>query len=181
MRLFLGLNLPQEVKDTLYSQIEPLRRAYPEFRWVTSPNYHITLFFLGNTHSIDRITKDVEETIFDIETFRMYSQDVSLFMRENITLYVGFAKNHTLLDIVKRLKARWNLYEKHSFFPHLTIARTRIPSKQQYLLIKKKFTKHTVDIEFDVSRLTLFETVMEKDQPQYNILKEFPLLPRPKD
>jgi adenosylcobinamide-GDP ribazoletransferase len=50
MRLFIAVNLPVEIKRSLGSFIQVLRRFPLDARWVTEANLHLTLQFLGNVY-----------------------------------------------------------------------------------------------------------------------------------
>ncbi len=47
MRLFVAVNLPEALRDTLWAAGEPARRGSPPVRWVRPDGIHVTLKFLG--------------------------------------------------------------------------------------------------------------------------------------
>ena len=47
MRLFLAGVVPDAVKQTLHAQLEPVRAATPQARWLPAETLHLTLLFLG--------------------------------------------------------------------------------------------------------------------------------------
>jgi RNA 2',3'-cyclic 3'-phosphodiesterase len=47
MRLFIAVDLPEEVRDVLRQGLGPLKRDQPPARWVRPEGMHITLKFLG--------------------------------------------------------------------------------------------------------------------------------------
>ena len=47
MRLFVAINLPQDVRAALHAATEPLRSAAPDVRWVDAERVHLTMKFLG--------------------------------------------------------------------------------------------------------------------------------------
>ena len=47
MRLFLAGVVPDAVKQTLHAQLEPVRAATPQARWLPAESLHLTLLFLG--------------------------------------------------------------------------------------------------------------------------------------
>lgn len=176
MRLFLAIDLPNEAKKTVEQQLLPLQREYPYFKWVDSMNYHITLHFFGDVGSPDRIIQSMNDLVYDMPSFYLYSSELGLFIKDKITLYVEFQRNKTLEKLVKRIKERSALGTSRKFVSHLTFSRYRIPSKQQYLLIKKKLKNFTPDIEFKVKTITLFESIPGIQKPVYKKIAEFPLL-----
>jgi RNA 2',3'-cyclic 3'-phosphodiesterase len=48
VRLFLAINLPEELRRATYEAAAPLRAAAPEARWVREEKLHLTLKFLGD-------------------------------------------------------------------------------------------------------------------------------------
>ncbi|MGH7663179.1 MAG: RNA 2',3'-cyclic phosphodiesterase [Gemmatimonadaceae bacterium] len=47
MRLFLAINLPDEVRIAIGKAVEPLRAAAPSVAWIGAERLHLTLKFLG--------------------------------------------------------------------------------------------------------------------------------------
>ncbi len=176
MRLFLAIDLPTETKKTIEKELRPLHQQYPNFRWVEQNNYHLTLHFFGDVKSPDGIIRFMNELVYDIPSFYLYSSKLGLFIKDNITLYIGFHRNKTLEGLVKRIKEKSALGTSRKFVSHLTFGRYRIPSKQQYLLLKKKLKNFVLDIEFKVQTITLFESIIGTPKPVYKKIAEFPLL-----
>jgi RNA 2',3'-cyclic 3'-phosphodiesterase len=48
VRLFLAGVVPDAVKQTLHAQLEPVRAATPQTRWLPPETLHLTLVFLGS-------------------------------------------------------------------------------------------------------------------------------------
>src|SRR5215472_7291245 len=48
VRLFLAGLIPDSVKQTLQAQLEPVRAATPQARWLPPESLHLTLLFLGS-------------------------------------------------------------------------------------------------------------------------------------
>ena len=61
------------------------------------------------------------------------------------------------------------------FIPHLTIAKAKTPSKQQYLHLKKKLLKFPIDLNFPAKRIHLFESILKGPRPEYKKIAAFPL------
>jgi len=51
-RLFLALNLPEDIKEKLGKLLLQLRTKYPQVKWVKPKGLHLTLHFLGETDNI---------------------------------------------------------------------------------------------------------------------------------
>lgn len=179
MRTFLAIELPQKVKDSLQSQFEKLYQQYPDIRWVSPENFHVTLYFLGEIDSPEGAIKKIGEAIYDIPRFHLYSSKAGVFIKHKITLYLGFQRNKILERLVDAVREKFQLPTDKKFVPHLTIGRYRIPSKQQYLLMKKKLKNLQADIDFEIDKIILFESILESQKPVYKKLAEFALLEKP--
>ncbi len=176
MRLFLAIDLPDKIKEDLHNQLHDIQKEYADFNWVTAENYHITIQFYGEVHNEKEIKKKLEDALYDQESFYLYSTDVDLFMKNRITIYLNFRREKKIEALYKKLEylPEYNQHEK--FIPHLTIARCRIPSKQQYFVLKKKLHNLNVDISFPVKKLCLFESKLGGKKPAYTKINKIKLL-----
>ncbi len=175
MRLFLAIELPQTIKRKLTKQLRPLQQEYPYIKWTSPENYHLTLHFFGDEKP-EFLKQILEEILYDAQEFYMYSSRADLFIKDNITIYIGFQRNKPLEKIAREIKERSAQGTSRKFIPHLTVGRYKIPSKQQYFLLKKKLQNLPVDIEFKVDKLILFDSILGKPKPTYKQITEFPLL-----
>lgn len=170
MRLFLAIDLPKKVKHSLEEQIAPLKKEYPQFEWVKEKNYHITVHFFGEVMDVEKLVKRLEEYVFDQESFYLYSFGADLFINHRIVPYISFRREKKLETIAKRIKGN------AKYVPHLTLARSRVPSKQQYFVLKKRMGRLNVDISFQVKNLVLFQSILGGRYPEYKIVKKIFLL-----
>ena len=176
MRLFLAIDLPSKSKTQLESQLKNIYKNYPDFKWVSKESFHITLHFFGEVNNPEKIIKKIKDTVYDQAVFYLYSLNADLFLRKKITIYLGFQRSKNLEKLVDSLREELGIHEKMKFVPHLTIGSYRIPSKQQYLLLKKKLKNLKIDIEFKVTKLILFDSLLTSKKPVYKMVAEFPLL-----
>jgi len=178
MRLFLAVNLPKKIKQSLGEQIEPIKREYPQFEWVSEENYHITVHFFGEIENVENLQNRLEQYLFDQESLYLYSYGVNLFINHKIVIYLNFKREKKLESIAKRIKESFQEDDSHlqKYVPHLTLARARIPSKQQYFVLKKRINKLDIDISFQVKNLVLFQSILGGKIPVYKVVKKIPLL-----
>ncbi len=179
MRLFLAIDLPGPVKENLERELTEIKREYPQFSWVSPENYHITVHFFGETDKVEKIKKKTEDLLYDQESFYLYATSAGLFINSKIVIYLNFRKERKLESLVKKIKEGFDheFQNKKKFVSHLTLARCRIPSKQQYFVLKKRLEKIEMDLSFPVNKITLFQSVLGGKKPTYNKLAEFKLLP----
>lgn len=178
MRLFLAIDLPKKVKNSLEEQITPFKKEYPQFECVSAKNYHITIHFFGEIKDVERLERRLEECLFDQESFYLYSFDADLFINHRIVPYLSFRREKKLESIAKRIKESFQNQNVpvQRYVPHLTLARSRVPSKQQYFVLKKRMSRMEIDISFQVKKLVLFQSILGGRYPEYKIVKRIPLL-----
>ncbi len=178
MRLFLAIEIPDEIKKQITKELAMLKNQYRDFKWIPEDNFHITVHFFGETDRCEEIKKRLSEILFDEESFSLYSSGIDLFIKGKITIYLDFLREKKLEKIEKDIRVVYGGgdIKEVKFIPHLTLARCRVPSKQQYFVLKKRLQKIKTDVEFAVDKLSLFQSILNKERPEYKKLAEFPLL-----
>ncbi len=180
MRLFLAVEIPETIKNKLYQQITPLRRDYPQLTWVAPEYYHITMQFFGEVSNTKELIGKIQDILYDAPAFSLFSLGTGLFIDRKITVYADFQREKKIEELVEKVRstiATTNESSKsYKYIPHLTLARYKIPSKQQYLLMKKKLEQFEIDLEFFVDHVTLYQSVLEAQAPVYKKIFEFPLI-----
>ncbi len=176
MRFFLGIDLPKIVKQNLSEQIIVLKKKFSDFTWIDNENFHITILFLGAVDDVKKIKEKVKSALYDKSHFYLYSYRTDLFMKEKITIYLGFKRERKIEDLTETLKVALGFVNDKKYIPHLTLARCRIPSKQQYFVLKKILGKQRIEIELSVKKIHLFESILTGKRLTYKKLASFSLL-----
>jgi RNA 2',3'-cyclic 3'-phosphodiesterase len=177
MRLFLAIELSDKIKKGINNQLSEIKNTYPQFQWAPVENYHITVYFFGEISDPKKIIKKLEHILFDKELFYLYSATADLFIRHEITIYLDFRREKKIEKINKSINEMFQLSGNSArFIPHLTLARYKIPSKQQYFVLKKRLEKINVDTSFKVNKLVLFESILSGSKPVYKKIHTFKLL-----
>lgn len=176
MQLRLDIDIPQEIKNNLYQQLEALRKDYPVFQWVPKNEYRLELFRFGETYPADFLKRKIQEATFDSHSFTLFAHKLKISIQNTISLYVSFYENKELKQIVRNIKSQLSMNDTLTFYPDIIVARYKIPSKQQYLLIKKKCFDTDLDLEFHITQLTLYNSVNENNIITYQSESTYPLL-----
>jgi len=176
MRLFLAIDLPAKVKKSLAEQIEHLKKEYADFAWVDEKNFHLTLHFFGEADDVKKIKDMLKTATYDQFHFHLYSYNIGMFINHKITVYLGFKREKKLESLVENIKNHLKIFDSLKFIPHLTVAQYRIPSKQQYFVIKKNLSQQNIEIDFSVKKIVLFQSIIAGKIPVYKKLASFPLL-----
>ncbi len=158
MKMELKIELSDETKQQIVDQLADFRKLYPQFQWEKTENYNILVHSFGEFSDKKSIIEKIETALFDKNLFYLYSFEVALTIGNNIVLFMDFRREKEIERIsesIKRISSRLESSEK--FAPKLILAKYKIPSKQQYFVIKKRLSNLEVDISFKVNKLSLFE------------------------
>lgn len=129
MRLFIAINLNNEIKDYLMSAIGQLKKASAGGNFTHRENLHLTLVFLGE---LDPGRVPAIKSAMDWasgEPFRLSFSGFGRFRRRGggDTHWAGVEKNQELIAIQKRLTAELDeagfALEDREYSPHLTLGR----------------------------------------------------------
>jgi 2'-5' RNA ligase len=143
---------------------------------VPQENFHITLHFFGEIEQPNIIIKKIEEAVFDISSFKLYSLGADLFLNNKIVLYIYFRREKKLEVLTSNIYKVFQLEEKKKFIPHLAFGRSRVLSKQQYINLKKKLHRLPIEIDFSVNTIYLFQSIIIQGKPIYKKVASFSLI-----
>jgi RNA 2',3'-cyclic 3'-phosphodiesterase len=124
-RLFIALDLPDEVKDDLAN----ICFGIPGAKWVPKDQMHLTVRFIGDIseqgyHAVASALSDVVASSFSIDI-----KSVGYFPPHNNPklLWVGIEKNGPIMDLRKAVEACLRQAdvepEERKFAAHITLAR----------------------------------------------------------
>ncbi len=174
-RLFVGLEIPREVGQTL----SLLRGGLPGARWIDPENYHITLRFIGDID--DRLAHEIALLLDGVKrrSFEVRFGELSAFGgRKPRAIVVGVEPIQPLVELqseLERLMQRLGLEpEGRKFTPHVTLARLRDVSSRDvadYLSTRGPL----FDASFRVSRFVLFSARASVGGGPYVVEADYPL------
>ncbi|VVA43698.1 conserved hypothetical protein [Candidatus Roizmanbacteria bacterium] len=158
MKLSLKIEFSDETKQQIIDQLSDFRKQYPQFQWEKIENYNILVHSFGEFLDKKSSIKLLETALYDKNTFYLYSFEVALTIGNNIVLYLDFRREKEIERISERIRELSpSMQSSEKYVPRLTLAKYKIPSKQQYFVIKKRLSNLEVDISFKVNKLSLFE------------------------
>ena len=180
MRYFISIELPDNVKDKIFNSFKKLKESkvcYGNF--VKKDNLHLTLRFLDDVpeEKIESIKKALEE--IDFRQFPIESGRVGFFPNEKYieVLWIDLiASDFYFLkdEIDEKLEGLGFPKNGKEFKTHVTVARIKgINDKQKFfnkineISPKKMF--------FIANQFSLVKSVLERNGPKYETLKEFPM------
>src|SRR5438270_9265319 len=137
MRLFVGLDIDDPIRERIARFLEGVREFAPDARWVRPESLHITLKFIGEQkpERLDAL-KSALAGIHSPPTeiaFRGYGFFPS--PRSARVFWVGIEADPNLAKLAaaveKNLVAAGLPAEQHAFSPHLTLARGKSAAPQR--------------------------------------------------
>jgi 2'-5' RNA ligase len=179
LRLFVALEIPEDVKDAVDAAFFPWRDAFRKARWVPRENLHVTLKFLGRTwpRLVNWVPEQVEAAAVDVSPFVARLKGVGSFpsAKRGRALWAGFADTDPIAALAAEIEAALAdefPTEKRPFHPHLTVARSDPPLK-----LPAAYTGTELESdEWQVDHVTLFRSHLGRPAPRYEALARFLLL-----
>ena len=178
LRLFVAVEIPEDVKRTVASAIAPWHERFPKARWPPQENWHATLVFLGRTWP--RLRPWVEEQVAAVAhrtvPFEARIEGLGAFPspRRARVLWAGIAGDGApaaLAGAVAAALADEFPPESRPFHAHLTVARSDPP-----IALPDEFALTPLASEpFRVDRLVLFQSHLRRPAPVYEPLLAAPL------
>jgi RNA 2',3'-cyclic 3'-phosphodiesterase len=183
MRLFVALELRENVREAIREVISRLKPASRGARWVRPEGMHITLKFIGHVQSEKfpdlRAALEPTRSPYPVE---MRFRSIGFFPNERRprVVWCGIRASPNLsplaADIEKALEPLGIARESRDFLPHLTLARFKAPEKAPELV---RLANELQDQELGSARETefyLFESVLDRSGAKYKKLATYPFV-----
>ncbi|HEX6802753.1 MAG TPA: RNA 2',3'-cyclic phosphodiesterase [Terriglobales bacterium] len=130
MRLFVALDIDEEIREKIAAFVEQVHGLAPDARWVGAASLHVTLKFIGEKP--DEKAKDIESTLVAISSqpFAVSFRGCGFFPtpRSARVFWVGIEAGPELSHLAQAVEDALTKLgipeEKREFSPHLTLART---------------------------------------------------------
>jgi 2'-5' RNA ligase len=171
MRLFIGIDLPEEIKNKIAECLLDVQQTLGPKGWEHPHDYHQTLLFIGETEEakIENIKKRMDEISF--QTFAMQIKGISFFNRR--IMFVDFFPSGELLKLKHEIDSRFGEYirpDEKEFVPHVTVKRW-----QRYefdRLHDEIVNKPLPQISFKVNSISLFKSERDAKNLKYHVIHE---------
>jgi RNA 2',3'-cyclic 3'-phosphodiesterase len=184
MRLFVALNLPPSVRESIHADVEPLRTATTGIRWTAASALHVTLKFLGEQDErlVDPL-RDALETVaarhspVAVETTRVGA--FPNFRRPRV-VWVGMTAEKVLQalarDVDQTLAPLGFPPESRAFQAHLTLGRVRGElNAQEAAAVAKAADAVRTSRGFAVQTVDLMRSELGPGGSRYSLLTAAPL------
>jgi RNA 2',3'-cyclic 3'-phosphodiesterase len=176
MRLFIGIELPAPVAETLSSTASKLipPSSAAKLRWTPPTNMHITLSFLGQVHPA-RLDV-IQQALSTIRTsrLRLKLDGYGIFDRAGV-FYANVEPSPALLtlaeEVVAAMEAIGFKRENRPYAPHVTLARSR----DRIRLRPGAGDDPAFHQSFNASEFRLYQSLTLPGGAQYEVLRSFQL------
>jgi 2'-5' RNA ligase len=129
MRVFIGIDLSDEIRRKLARFVEGVEGFAPEARWVRPESLHITLKFIGEqkTEQVDAIAERLRRVEGDAFEIRCAGSGFFPSTKAPRVFWIGIDGGSTLTELAASIDAATAelgvLREDRPYSPHLTLAR----------------------------------------------------------
>ena len=176
MRLFIAIEIPEEIKDYLCVIQREIIDSKNKIRLVNKDSMHLTLKFLGEVQpdKVEILNKNLKEIQF--KPFSVNLDAIGVFPSEDYirVVWAGLKPEERVLELQKNIdESLKKLFRKEKDFrPHLTIARVK------YIEDKKRFVDKLKQIKVDnkkieVNNFKLVKSTLTPKGPVYDEVESF--------
>lgn len=158
MRLFVVIQLSDEMKKALVACMHDLKKQGVEGNYVPARNLHLTLAFIGEYDDPARVKRIIESV--PLLPFRLSLSEKGNFGN---LLWIGVKGNQKLKTYVKNLrealKAAEIPFDDDKFIPHITLIRKTAS--------KKAYQVHLNKAEMTVKKVSLMKSDIKSGKAVY--------------
>ena len=130
MRLFVALDINDDIRNRIARFLEGVRGFAPDVRWVRPESLHVTLKFIGerSDEEVDRIKETLARVAGDRIEMNCCGYGFFPGAREPRVFWIGIDAGAELTSLAATVDAKLASLgipkEEHAFSPHLTLARS---------------------------------------------------------
>jgi len=180
MRVFIAIDVPDEIRERLADVQNKLRTSSDAARWVPASSIHLTLKFIGEIR--EQAVQTIDEALEGL-TWRQFPisvKGIGFFpgARSPRVLWAGLhapTMEALTLEIDTRLERAGFEREKRKFRPHITLARSRNGRLEKALVEAATEFADTEFGSFTVDRFFLYQSTLKPNGAVYSRIQEYTL------
>lgn len=185
MRIFIAIELSEEIRNSLALIQTHLKYSGADVKWVEKDNIHLTLKFLGdiNDEKCELVKSALDKIAKSTRPFGISIKDIGAFPNIDYprVIWVGLDKganeSKTLaVNINEELSKIGFQKDSRPFAPHLTIGRVRSPKNKAALKEKMLGYEFSAVSSQRIDSMFLFQSTLTPKGPVYAKLLESSLL-----
>lgn len=177
MRLFVGIPVEGHLQEELSNFLSSCRKRWPEVKWATTENLHVTLRFLGEVKN-DQVEEVMEwfQTVKEgIVLEELIPGEVGTFVnRDQTVIWLGLKDPEWLVDAAGRLGGvvAGIQPERREFRPHLTLGRLFNGRSRDFHAgdLAKELGDELPSLVQDECRVVLYKSVLKLEGPEYQVV-----------
>ncbi len=181
-RLFIGLEIPEFVKDQIEKHKKEIYGFQPGLRWEPKEKIHITLKFLGETEPslVPEIKNRLRELGKDQKAFNLRIIKYGLFYRQGnpSILWAGLKHSPLLAQFADKINSELAPLgfrkENRKFKPHLTIL--RLKGNEDRRKIEDFVHYYFNPLTFTADNLVFFRSKLQPGGSVYKKIESIKLL-----
>ena len=180
MRLFVAIDLSDEIKNYIAETMKQFRNDDFDIKFVKPVNLHLTVKFLGDIHedSLHDIENRISDILKNVKQFKISLETMGYFGNPNNirVIWIGIKEGReTIAGIMRELNENLKHIrdETREPSPHLTLGRVKSGRNKDKLLEKIVSFGNRKFGEMDVSSLALKSSELQKEGPSYRDVKLF--------
>lgn len=181
LRLFVAIKIePQEQFANTYGFLKQAL-DFNIIKWVELHNIHLTLKFIGDTsvEELPQIKDALHQACNAIKPFELRIARTGIFgsTYNPRVIWFGIDPDPMLLNLAQNVSSGLEtvgiLGDRQNFVPHLTIGRIReIKDKKYFQQLMGRFQDTELQQQ-PVSGFDLYESILQREGPVYNVLESF--------
>lgn len=183
MRLFIALELSEEIRQKCRALLGDLASLNSRVKWVSPPNLHLTLKFLGQVSEteIPPLLRVLHQVAEDFPVFELNFSGLGAFPRlERPQVFWMKGEGEPELSRLQKaietpLEALGFPREERAFSPHLTLGRVKEEKGLREVIQKFKERSNYSAGKFTVRDFALFESQLQPAGPVYRVIEKFSL------
>ncbi len=185
-RLFIAVELPDDVRIRLEKIRRVLQSAGWQARWTRPETTHLTLKFFGNrpVDSVERLEAGIRSVLTSERRFELWTAEMGMFpnWRRPRVIWLGIQDRSGALtriaSAVELESRRLGIEpEERPFRPHLTIARVHPEQRESIQDVEEHFEQlgRLQPMRIAVNHLTLYRSDLRSNGPIYTAVERFGL------
>jgi 2'-5' RNA ligase len=182
MRVFLALEIPEDLKDEIERSLNELQKICPSrVKWVKREHWHITLQFIGDVEAsaIPKLKSGFAEILKGLEQFTISNPETEVIppRRPRLIWLKCDYDSPQLGNVLKKLRDFLNRegyqIDTKPFRLHITLGRVK-----QYIApeIVARLTESAINPgQRTISVATFYESRLHSEGPEYSIIEQYSL------
>jgi RNA 2',3'-cyclic 3'-phosphodiesterase len=180
LRLFIGIELPTDVKAAIATYVDRMKKEFPDLRvgWESEDKLHITIKFLGSVDEgrIAAIQRILDGAAAERPQIKACIHGTGSFgsMRAPRVLWLKMDEGAREISILASsvevlLTPLGFVPESRAYTPHVSIARLKDPHQSRQL-VAEHLQHHVGPLEFRIDGLSLFQSELTRAGSLYTVL-----------